>query len=196
MANVVRTTLREPRMFHLHKNDRLARWRNRWLARQAWNELVASSPGAVYTADYAAGFKAGFADYLYAGGDGEPPLTPPRHYWNVDYDTPAGKEAICQWFAGFRHGAAVCREAGYRALAVVPSSVCAVPAEAAPHQQLELPLQTPELEIIQPAAEPLPAAAAGQQTPGEGAGKRVAVTAAVAAGNRHDKPHGNSARFE
>ena len=126
IADAVRTVVREPLHFPLHKNDFIVRVRNHGLARRAWSETVATC-SQPYTDDYAAGFMEGFADYLYAGGSGEPPAVPARCYWKAGYETPAGREMIQQWFAGFRHGATVCREKGYRELALIPSSVSAVP---------------------------------------------------------------------
>ena len=72
---------------------------------------------------YASGFRCGFAEYLMFGGDAQPPLVPPREYWNVDFETPAGKQAIDEWFQGYRHGAAECQARGNRELTTVPTSL-------------------------------------------------------------------------
>ena len=87
---------------------------------RAWDMVQAECPSKVYSSDYACGFKRGYADYLYAGGTGDPPPLPPRCYWWVSYETPAGYQAIQDWFHGFRHGAAVARESGQRELVVIP----------------------------------------------------------------------------
>ena len=57
---------------------------------------------------------------------GEPPALPPRDYWNEHHAYPEGRQAIQDWFAGFRHGAAVARASGCRQYAVIPSSVAGV----------------------------------------------------------------------
>jgi hypothetical protein len=81
------------------------------------------APARPYSPDYAMGFKDGFADYLYAGGTGEPPPLPPRYYWKMRYETPDGHQAMEDWFAGFRHGAGVARASGYREWVTIASSV-------------------------------------------------------------------------
>jgi hypothetical protein len=88
--------------------------RNRRWAEQAWEEERASAAPGTYSADYADGFRTGFADYLFAGGSGEPPYLPPPRYWTRRYQSPEGHGALQDWFTGFRHGAATAREGGYR----------------------------------------------------------------------------------
>jgi hypothetical protein len=75
-----------------------------------------------YSQDYAVGFKQGLADYVERGGSGDAPPVPPPHYWKTRFQTPQGYHAMEDWFAGFRHGAAVAREGGYRNFIVIPSS--------------------------------------------------------------------------
>src|SRR5438128_1717422 len=48
--------------------------RNRRLAWEAWAQVRNSSPNHFFSDDYGKGFRAGFADYLDAGGTGEPPV--------------------------------------------------------------------------------------------------------------------------
>src|SRR5438270_357635 len=91
------------------------------LADESWEAIAHADPGHTYSDDYAHGFKDGFADYLYAGGTGEPPPVPPRYYWKVRYETPEGHKAIEDWFAGFRHGAEVAQHSGYREWVIIPS---------------------------------------------------------------------------
>src|SRR5207253_2309767 len=62
-------------------------------------------------------------DYLYAGGSGEPPPLPPRYYWKTRYETAEGHQAIADWFAGYRLGAAMAQESGYREWVTIPSSL-------------------------------------------------------------------------
>jgi hypothetical protein len=69
------------------------------------------------------GFLDGFTDFVYAGGSGEPPPVPPRQFWNVEWRSPRGHEASQDWFSGYRHGARVARDGGFRQRAIVQSSV-------------------------------------------------------------------------
>ena len=79
-----------------------------------------ANPDHPYSVDYRRGFVDGFADYLYAGGSGEPPVVPPWRYRKASYETPEGYAAIEDWFAGFRHGANVALASGLRNLVVLP----------------------------------------------------------------------------
>ena len=49
---------------------------------------------------------------------------PPRHgaYWQVDLRSPEGQVTVKSWFAGYRHGARVARENGYRDTATITVS--------------------------------------------------------------------------
>lgn len=118
--------------------------RNRKWAQAAWNQVCCES-GEVAGKDYEHGFKDGFLDYLEGGGNGEPPTLPPKRYWQSCYQTPQGRQAVQDWFSGFRHGAAVAREDGYRDLVTLPCSV---------HRPRPGPNGTPP---PQPAPEELPA---------------------------------------
>jgi hypothetical protein len=103
--------------------DRREAARNRSWAEQAWEEVRAGSPDAVYSEDFGRGFQDGFAHYLFRGGNGEPPPLPPGHYRQLRYQTPQGYRAIEDWFAGFRHGADAARRSGYRRWVTGPSSL-------------------------------------------------------------------------
>src|SRR5579872_1105819 len=89
-------------------------------AKEAWRAAQAACPDQAYSKDYACGFKAGFRDYLDAGGNGEPPAVPPFRYRLAGYESPGGHAAIEDWYAGFRHGAAAARASGFRELNVIP----------------------------------------------------------------------------
>jgi hypothetical protein len=97
--------------------------RNRKLAQSAWKEVQRASPEKPYSNDYANGFKDGFANYLFRGGNGEPPPLPPAHYRKLRYQTPQGYQAIEDWFAGYRHGAVAARQNGYRQWITGPSGL-------------------------------------------------------------------------
>jgi hypothetical protein len=102
--------------------------RNRQWAEAAWQQVVGScSHGFAnhvdYSKDYAHGFKDGFAEYLYRGGDGEPPLVAPLRYRDTRYQNEQGYHAVQDWFAGYRHGAAMARDSGARKWITGPSSL-------------------------------------------------------------------------
>ncbi|MFO0969271.1 MAG: hypothetical protein U0793_27255 [Gemmataceae bacterium] len=94
--------------------------RNKRWAEETWRQVAARG---AYSSDYAHGFKAGFADYLFGGGDGEPPVMAPPRYRTMGYQSAAGRQAIEDWFAGFRHGAAEAQASGRRQWIVGPSSL-------------------------------------------------------------------------
>src|SRR5262245_33590399 len=98
------------------------RFRNKRLAREAWQAVVEIDPEHEYSQEYELGFKDGYADYLYAGGRGIPPEVPPWCYRKSNHNTPDGVRGIQDWYAGFRHGANVARESGYRDVAVLPTA--------------------------------------------------------------------------
>src|SRR3954451_4826288 len=81
----------------LEIDDCLERSRNRKWAEQAWANCPVSWQPC--SEDFALGFKDGFAEYLYRGGDCEPPLVPPTRFRKFRYQTPQGYQAIEEWFA-------------------------------------------------------------------------------------------------
>lgn len=97
--------------------------RNHKLADVAWREVEGAEPGLNYSADYARGFKRGFEDFLYLGGDGHPPGFPPSRYWKYRFETAEGQLAADDWFAGFQRGAAVAQQRGVRERVLVRNSV-------------------------------------------------------------------------
>jgi hypothetical protein len=95
--------------------------RNRKWAEEAWKQCQANATTTL-SDDYAAGFKEGFAQFLYEGGNGEPPPLPPRQYRKLRYQSPEGYQAIEDWFAGYRQGSAAADDRGYRRWVTGPSS--------------------------------------------------------------------------
>ncbi|HEX2473432.1 MAG TPA: hypothetical protein VHK01_01725, partial [Lacipirellulaceae bacterium] len=93
-------------------------WANAELAEEA-----SRCPDLFGDPDYIMGFRDGFVDFVWAGGTGEPPPIPPRQFWNVMLRSPNGKARANLWFDGYRHGAAVARDGGYRDLGRVHSSL-------------------------------------------------------------------------
>ena len=72
------------------------------------------------SADFKHGFLQGYEDFLVYGGSGEPPLTPPHHYWKTCFKTASGHAAIDSWNDGFRAGAEVARQEGRHEWRVLP----------------------------------------------------------------------------
>ena len=100
----------------------------RELALQVWQQEALHWPEMAALPDYTLGFRDGFVDYVYAGGTGEPPPVPPRHFWNVALRAPDGRQRVAQWFAGYRHGARAARDGGFRQLGTVDSSLFGITA--------------------------------------------------------------------
>jgi hypothetical protein len=116
-GNMARTTSCEVGHF---AREGLERIRDRHLAEEAWKQVQASCPDRAYSKDYARGFKAGYADYLFEGGPCEPPPFPPESYWGIGYQTPDGVRAMAEWNTGFRDGAAAAEASGLREVMVLP----------------------------------------------------------------------------
>jgi hypothetical protein len=143
-------------------DDQRERRRDRTWAEAAWNGFHFAHPDTPYSDDFADGFKEGFADFLYAGGTGEPPALPPRRYRAAAYQTPRGYQAIEEWFAGYRQGAGVAHDGDFRRWITGPSSLggpdappppppAPPPAEPAPQK---LPESLPVPGKLPPAPEP------------------------------------------
>jgi hypothetical protein len=149
----------------------------RHLAGAAWADLRAADPSHAYSADFANGFKEGFADYLDAGEHGGQRPLPPLKYWKIRYQNPEGHLAIEAWFAGFQTGAAVAKNSGYRDFVILPVGHSVPPplGSAAPGpvgSTLGAPVLTPPLPSCAPAAAlgtpvpmPAPTGAAGEPPP-------------------------------
>lgn len=148
-----RTLLNEPGQYSWKwDRGRSLKTYRQW-ADEAWAEARSGCPEVAGDDDYALGFRDGFVDFVYAGGDGEPPPMPPRKFWNVSMRNPAGAAGAAQWFAGYRHGAQVARDGGYRENGIVPSSFRLGPAN---WSEEESPHALPLGEDLGPPSETLP----------------------------------------
>ena len=112
---------------HLEKDSQIEQLYFRHLAQQAWADLQANCPGKNHSTDYVCGFRDGYVDYLYAGGNGEPPALLPKRYLRFREQRNHGCQGLMDWYAGFRHGAAVAFDSGIR-----KSLVIALPQPPAP----------------------------------------------------------------
>jgi hypothetical protein len=156
---------------NLIKDNRFEHIHDEKLAHQAWQEIVQAHPDQPYSIDYACGFKAGFVDFLYAGGCGQPPALPPKRYRRYHGMRPEGCQALMDWYAGFRHGAAEARASGLRRLMVVPlppapphSGPPGPPVVAGPVQGETAP-PAPPASLPMPRKQPPPATPQAQATP-------------------------------
>jgi len=121
--NAKRTLFNEPSDFSWMADRKQSLEVYRSWADSAWCEHSSTESGQHVSDAYIGGFKEGFVDLVYAGGTGEPPPVPPRKFWNVGVRNPNGHSEATDWFAGFRHGALVALEEGYRERTLVPSSL-------------------------------------------------------------------------
>jgi hypothetical protein len=117
-----RTMLREPAEYAWKLDRKRSLGVYRQWADEAWAMQSGSCAEVGSVDDYALGFRDGFVDYVYAGGEGEPPPVPPRKFWNIGWRKDQNDAAAYEWFAGYRHGAQAAREGGYRERGVVPSA--------------------------------------------------------------------------
>jgi hypothetical protein len=146
----------EPAAYCLGMDETVACCRNQALAEEAWSHFLAAMPDCNCSEHFADGFKTGFADYLYAGGNGEPPVVPPRPYWKPQYESPQGQQLVQDWFRGFRHGAAVAKESGYRESVLVPASAGLLRTTLPPPREEVEPAPMPGADEILPAPKKIP----------------------------------------
>jgi hypothetical protein len=165
--NLRRTMCREPHAYSWKRDRAQSLKLYREWAGEAWASECAAL-GEMATPEYRAGFMDGFVDYVYAGGNGEPPPLPPREFWNADMRSPQGRQMANDWFAGYRHGAQTARLGGYRETVTMSASLyqsAYVEPQFAPHQpslgdELPLPsfdLPPPESSELRLEPAPLPA---------------------------------------
>jgi hypothetical protein len=102
-------------------NLQLTAVRDHIVAKDVWQTVVASEPGQNYSLDYGEGFRCGYADYLKEGGVTIPKALPPYRYWTRAYQTPEGRAAVDDWYAGYQRGAIMAHDGPCRDLATVPT---------------------------------------------------------------------------
>jgi hypothetical protein len=127
LVHAVRTLIIEPAEYSRRTDDATDCARNKKLAAEAWTHYQAEHPGGGCTYHFGLGFQEGYADYLYAGGEGNPPPVAQRTYWRPEYETEEGHAFMLEWFAGFRAGSSAARASGYRHLVTVAPSVAIPP---------------------------------------------------------------------
>lgn len=130
-------------------------YRNRLVADEAWKAVLASEGDTRYTCDYAKGFKQGFKEYLDADQTTSPPPVPPKEYWTLRYETPEGKAAVDNWFAGYRRGSEAAAQSQLRELVQIRSSGVGLPPSKDMVQLADVTLPNPVVPTV-PAPLPLP----------------------------------------
>lgn len=146
-----RTIKYEPRDFDLTLDEAAACKQYAIWAEEEWGRYLDTASQVSISPDYERGFREGFVDYVFAGGNGEPPPVPPRRFWRTMYRNPEGDQSINEWSAGFRIGAGVARDNGYRRRAMVPAlSTSAKQNHQSPNwaEQEGILLNDPNLELI------------------------------------------------
>lgn len=150
--NGARTLVVEPVQYCSHEDGIRTHIHHEKLADEAWGQFCSCNPGHEFSTDFARGFSDGFADYLDAGGTGEPPPLPPRRYW----DQRDCRQASLDWFAGFRTGAGMAQRTGFRQCVVVPTGTQVCGSRMVPVYVAQCPQgQTPPVENV-PSPIPLP----------------------------------------
>lgn len=161
VRNGADTMLWAPAHYALNIEDYRAKHHTRQIARDAARDLEWSCPELQFSPDYLAGFEDGLADYLMYGGNGLPPLVPPRKYWRHGYAAPYGYQAIQDWFAGFAAGAEHGMIQAGAAIGTVPSSLATHPyfPDGQPYYMEEMPGGynefVPEGQFLPPPADDL-----------------------------------------
>jgi hypothetical protein len=123
------------------------------LADQAWANVQGNCPQQNHSPDYACGFKDGFVDYLYAGGNGEPPALVPKRYLHFREQKARGSQGLLDWYAGFRHGASVAHASGFRKALVIALPPPPMPPPAPP---LPGPVLGENMPPVNPSVLPMP----------------------------------------
>lgn len=94
--------------------------RNHRLARRAWNCMKHVYADVDYPYDFGLGFQEGYFDVA-SGGNGCPPLLPPKRYWTANLANPLGHRRTHAWFEGYKYGALVAEQDGVGVWLTMPS---------------------------------------------------------------------------
>lgn len=92
-------------------NEAVIVMRNRAWATKAWHKRKHHFCNQSYINDFAAGFRQGYEDVA-DGSNGCTPATPPRAYWNWEFQSGEGQARTSAWFSGYPHGARAAEEDG------------------------------------------------------------------------------------
>ena len=92
-------------------NEAVVVMRNRTWATKAWHKRKHNFCNQTYINDFAAGFRQGYEDVA-NGSNGCTPATPPRSYWNWEFQSGEGQARTSAWFSGYPQGARAAEEDG------------------------------------------------------------------------------------
>jgi hypothetical protein len=121
-ANTARTLIVQPVLFSDEWDRFVSCFKHRCMARDALKSYVAQA-GEPCSSDFGEGFLDGYTRYLNKGGTGIPRPVPPRCYWRLPYRTAEGRQAVEEYFAGYRAGAAAAIASGFRHVDTIASSL-------------------------------------------------------------------------
>src|SRR4051812_30422756 len=99
VSNTVKNLSNEVWLLDQEKQERV---RYEEMARVAWGQYVASDEHGHFGEDYAAGFVAGYTDYLFWGGKEVSSPVALACYRRGPLNTHEGAQAFREWFEGFR----------------------------------------------------------------------------------------------
>jgi len=100
----------------------------RKLADTAWSEISgATHHGLGKGGEFENGFRGGFMDFLERNGKGNPPAMPPAYLRSVVLRSAKQSQDIEDWKAGWRLGAEVASQSGWRERIVIPISLPPMP---------------------------------------------------------------------
>lgn len=126
--------------------------RNHLLARRAWNCLEDVYRDVEYPYDFGRGFRAGYFNVA-GGGNGCPPVLPPRKYWTVNLVNPLGHRRTHAWFEGFKYGAMVAEQDGVGVWITLPTGHPEPPPPIDIAEMLEAAKQATKTPAIEPSDE-------------------------------------------
>ncbi len=86
--------------------------RNRAWATKAWHKRKNCFCNQRYLDDFAAGFRQGYEDVANGSNGCTHATTPPKSYWNWEYQSAEGQGRTAAWFSGYPHGARAAEEDG------------------------------------------------------------------------------------
>lgn len=131
-------------------------------AHHAWRSFDTGVFISSHSADYALGWKSGYRSVM-AGGDGRPPVIPPKRYWDPQFFRQSDPQGQSEWHQGFLCGAANALKKPAQHFVRPLRTQCHIPQpQAIPHPS-EPYVYEPPSSVPYEAAAPLPENTANQQ---------------------------------
>lgn len=173
---------------------------------QAWHEFDGCNEQC-FTCDYRDGWKKGYYDVL-TGGDGRPPVVPPKKYWKPPVLTEHDPSRQNDWYTGYQDGAACAKSQPdfhyvptFMAPTMYPAHyghetvemISTTDASVAPQSEQPMPEAMP-VDSTQPAVEPAPGTDPAATSTGGDAAKPEAAPAAPKPADYEKDPEPSSTR--